>query len=84
LGILINRSTAGDLPRWKIYERWKRVSFQYTFYTFAWDVNDIADFPGVQAIYLEENYRSTGSILAAAHSVVTQGKSRSSTKMTGV
>jgi DNA helicase-2/ATP-dependent DNA helicase PcrA len=29
----------------------------------------------VEAIYLEENYRSTGAILAAAHSVVTQGKS---------
>ncbi|WVQ79155.1 hypothetical protein IAT38_001251 [Cryptococcus sp. DSM 104549] len=34
------------------------------------------DFPGVQAIHLEENYRSTGSILSAAHAVVTQDKTR--------
>lgn len=37
---------------------------------------DVSDFPGVQAIYLEENYRSTGSILSAAHSIVTQGTSQ--------
>ncbi|WWC68615.1 uncharacterized protein I206_102545 [Kwoniella pini CBS 10737] len=34
------------------------------------------DFPGVQAIYLEENYRSTGSILSAAHAVVSQDRER--------
>ena len=34
---------------------------------------NMIDFSGVQAIYLEENYRSTGSILSAAHSVITQG-----------
>lgn len=33
------------------------------------------DFDNVKAIYLEENYRSTGSILAASHSIVTQGES---------
>lgn len=33
-----------------------------------------SDFTGVEAIYLEENYRSTGSILSAAHSVVSQGE----------
>lgn len=32
------------------------------------------DFPGVEAIYLEENYRSTGSILDAAHAIVSQGQ----------
>lgn len=31
------------------------------------------EFENVQAIYLEENYRSTGSILAASHSIVSQG-----------
>ncbi|EIW69008.1 hypothetical protein TREMEDRAFT_39321 [Tremella mesenterica DSM 1558] len=36
----------------------------------------ITDFPGVQAIHLEENYRSTGSILHAAHSVVSQDRNR--------
>ncbi|ORY24047.1 P-loop containing nucleoside triphosphate hydrolase protein [Naematelia encephala] len=34
------------------------------------------DFPGVEAIYLETNYRSTGSILKAAHSVVSQDRER--------
>ena len=32
------------------------------------------DFPGAEAIHLEENYRSTGAVLAAAHSIVSQGK----------
>ena len=41
----------------------------------------IIDFPGAQAIYLEENYRSTGSILAAAHSIVAQGKHHSAIVM---
>lgn len=31
------------------------------------------DFKGVDAIYLEHNYRSTGAILAASHSIVSQG-----------
>ncbi|KAL7420030.1 ATP-dependent DNA helicase srs2 [Cryptotrichosporon argae] len=34
------------------------------------------DFSGVQAIFLEENYRSTGSILAASHAVVSQDRAR--------
>ncbi|TXT15032.1 uncharacterized protein COLE_01225 [Cutaneotrichosporon oleaginosum] len=34
------------------------------------------DFDNVRAIYLEENYRSTGAILAASHSIVSQDKSR--------
>ncbi|WRT65721.1 uncharacterized protein IL334_002669 [Kwoniella shivajii] len=34
------------------------------------------DFPGVEAIYLEENYRSTGSILSAAHAIVSQDRAR--------
>lgn len=34
------------------------------------------DFPGCEAIYLEENYRSTGSILSAAHSIVSQDRDR--------
>ncbi|WWD16482.1 hypothetical protein CI109_100908 [Kwoniella shandongensis] len=36
----------------------------------------IDDFPGTEAIYLEENYRSTGSILSAAHAVVSQDRDR--------
>ncbi|KAF8656236.1 hypothetical protein AX16_002672 [Volvariella volvacea WC 439] len=34
------------------------------------------DFPNMQHIYLEENYRSTGSILAASLAIVEQDKSR--------
>jgi DNA helicase-2/ATP-dependent DNA helicase PcrA len=33
----------------------------------------VRDFKDVDAIYLEENYRSTGAILAASHSIVSQG-----------
>ncbi|BEI85006.1 hypothetical protein CcaverHIS002_0504070 [Cutaneotrichosporon cavernicola] len=34
------------------------------------------DFKDVEAIYLEENYRSTGAILDASHSIVSQDKAR--------
>ncbi|KDQ15802.1 hypothetical protein BOTBODRAFT_31276 [Botryobasidium botryosum FD-172 SS1] len=34
------------------------------------------DFPGTQQIYLEENYRSTGSILAISLAIVSQDKAR--------
>jgi len=32
------------------------------------------DFKDVEAIHLEENYRSTGAILSASHSIVSQGR----------
>lgn len=34
------------------------------------------DFPGTEAVYLEENYRSTGSILAASLAIVSQDDKR--------
>ncbi|WWC87908.1 uncharacterized protein L201_002808 [Kwoniella dendrophila CBS 6074] len=41
------------------------------------NLNKMADdFPGTQAIYLEKNYRSTGSILSAAHAIVSQDRGR--------
>ncbi|ODN83942.1 DNA helicase II/ATP-dependent DNA helicase PcrA [Cryptococcus wingfieldii CBS 7118] len=50
---------------------------------YGWRASDIEnlnkmykDFPGVEAIYLEENYRSTGAILDAAHAVVSQDSKR--------
>lgn len=35
------------------------------------------DFPGAKVVKLEQNYRSTGNILDAAHSVITKNDSRS-------
>ncbi len=34
------------------------------------------DFPGAKVIKLEQNYRSTGNIIAAAHSVISRNKDR--------
>lgn len=36
----------------------------------------LKDFKGCQTILLEDNYRSTGAILSASHTVVAQDKSR--------
>ncbi len=39
------------------------------------------DFPGAAVIKLEQNYRSTGNIIEAAHSVVSRNKGRKSKKL---
>ena len=41
------------------------------------DVRLILDFPGTVQILLEQNYRSTGSILAASVAIVSQGNGAS-------
>ena len=39
------------------------------------------DFPGAKVVKLEQNYRSTGNILAAAHSVISHNTSRKAKKL---
>jgi len=39
------------------------------------------DFPSTQVVKLEQNYRSTGTILEAAHSVIEKNKSRKAKKL---
>ncbi len=39
------------------------------------------DFPGAKIVKLEQNYRSTGAILEAAHSVITKNKQRTDKKL---
>ncbi|MBR0416858.1 MAG: UvrD-helicase domain-containing protein [Firmicutes bacterium] len=39
------------------------------------------DFPGARVIKLEQNYRSTGNILEAAHSVISRNKGRKDKKL---
>ena len=39
------------------------------------------DFPGAKVIKLEQNYRSTGAILEAAHSVITKNEQRTDKKL---
>lgn len=39
------------------------------------------DFPGAKIIKLEQNYRSTGAILEAAHNVITKNKQRTDKKL---
>jgi DNA helicase-2/ATP-dependent DNA helicase PcrA len=46
-------------------------------YTLERDVNLPKDFPGTKQVVLDENYRSTGSILAASMAIVSEGSSPS-------
>ena len=70
-----DQSMAGVLQRLKILRRWelvrlldlKKISFNTP------RAYKLLDFPGTQQIFLVENYRSTGSILASSLAIVAQG-----------
>lgn len=75
--LMISQSTDGDLPRLATLRGCREVRYRAGF-----GVENArlyaapSDFAGTYQIYLEQNYRSTGSILAASMAVITQDKSR--------
>ncbi|KAK4688393.1 ATP-dependent DNA helicase UvrD/PcrA, partial [Tremellales sp. Uapishka_1] len=77
-------SVVGD-PDQSIYGWRSAGAFSFRLIWVELNLNDLEvenlnkmtnDFPGVQAIHLEENYRSTGAILSASLSIVTQDRQR--------
>ena len=66
---------AGVPQRLKILRRWELVRL-LDFKKIPFNIpraHKLLDFPGTQQIFLVENYRSTGSILASSLAIVAQG-----------
>ena len=72
---LLDQSMAGVPQRLKILRRWVLVRL-LDFFKISFNIpHKLLDFPGTQQIFLVENYRSTGSILASSLAIVAQGSS---------
>ena len=67
-----NHRVVGD--DWQRIYSWRGANYQNI-------LNFEADYPDAKVIKLEQNYRSTQTILDAAHSVITKNISRSSKKL---
>ena len=67
-----DQSMAGVPQRLKILRRWELVCLLDFLFNKP-RAYKLLDFPGTQQIFLVENYRSTGSILASSLAIVAQG-----------
>lgn len=72
VGTKRNICVVGD--DWQSIYSWRGADFTNI-------LNFERDFPGAKIIKLEQNYRSTGAILEAAHNVITKNSQRSDKKL---
>lgn len=72
VGLDRNICVVGD--DWQSIYSWRGADFTNI-------LNFERDFPGAKIVKLEQNYRSTGAILEAAHSVITKNQQRTDKKL---